>query len=377
MKVDAVAPLPAMPWCIVDLSQVNHLLSAVACPLCQKTDSLHLLSSANDSYGFALRIQLLCASCEMLTVEEFSSPRSGPNNYFAINELLVLFFTRMGLGHTAMKTFAALLGQKGLYLKMFQKKQHRILDAFISAAEDILTDSATAVKHHLDEVVGEPEDGVYDVTVSFDGSWHKRGHTSLYGIGAVVEITTELVLDYVVLSKYCHACAIKSAQLGENSPEFERWYHTHREVCAKNYDGSSNAMEVEAANRLWNRSLAKHGIRYTGFLGDGDSEAYTAVVNQDVYDGVHVEREECINHAHKRMGTALINLAKHEKLGGRGAGRLTKDKALYFQRMYRLAIQRNVGNVDDMRSAIWATLFHCMSTDDSPQWPHHTRWVIQ
>ena len=71
----------------------------------------------------------------------------------------------MGLGHTAMKTFAALLSQKGLHLKTFQKKQHRILDAFISAAEDILTDSATAVKHHLAEVVGEPEDGVYDVTV--------------------------------------------------------------------------------------------------------------------------------------------------------------------------------------------------------------------
>ena len=35
-------------------------------------------------------------------------------------------------------------------------------------------------------------------------------------------------------------------------------------------------------------------------------------------------KEECINHVHKRMGTALINLGKQKKLGGKGFGRLTK-----------------------------------------------------
>ena len=69
------------------------------------------------------------------------------------------------------------------------------------------------------------------------------------------------------------------------------------------------------------------------------------------------------------MGTALLNLTKQQKLGGRGAGCLTKDKVLYFQRMYRRAIVNNTGDVDSMRSAIWAALFHCMSTDE----PHHTR----
>ena len=269
-----------------------------------------------------------------------------------------------------MRSFASVLGQKGLHLKTFQKKQHRVLDAFISAAEDILKESAAAVKAHLQETEGDTEDGIRDITVSFDGSWHKRGHTSLYGIGVVVEITTGLVLDYVVLSKYCHACVIHEAQLGAGTEDFDEWFRGHQAQCAKNYEGSSNAMEVEAACRLWSRSLEKHGLRYTGFLGDGDSKAYDSVVSLDVYHGIPVEREECVNHAHKRMGTALLNLTKQQKLGGRGIGRLTKDKAMYFQRMYRRAIVRNVDDVDGMRSAIWAALFHCMSSDEAP---HHTR----
>ena len=128
-------------------------------------------------------------------------------------------------------------------------------------------------------------------------------------------------------------------------------------------------MEVEAALRLWSRSEQLHGIRYTGMLGDGDSKAYDALLELGPYPGVDIEREECVNHAHKRLGTALINLAKTAKLGGRGHGRLTQTKAIQLQNYYRAAIVNNVGDADAMRSAVWATLLHCMSTDADP---HHT-----
>ena len=40
------------------------------------------------------------------------------------------------------------------------------------------------------------------ITVSFDGTWQKRGHTSMYGVAVVIGIVTGLVVDYVVLSTY-------------------------------------------------------------------------------------------------------------------------------------------------------------------------------
>ena len=68
------------------------------------------------------------------------------------------------------------------------------------------------------------------------------------------------------------------------------------------------------------------------------------------------------------MGTALLGLLKKEKLGGRGQGRLTQAKALQFQKYYRGAIVNNIGNAEQMGVAIWASLLHCMSTDDNPSY---------
>ena len=54
-------------------------------------------------------------------------------------------------------------------------------------------------------------------------------------------------------------------------------------------------------------------------LCDGDSKAHRAVVVMEPYGrDVEIVKEECLNHAHKRMGTALLKLSKEKKLGGRG-----------------------------------------------------------
>ena len=49
-------------------------------------------------------------------------------------------------------------------------------------------------------------------------------------------------------------------------------------------------------------------MQYVRMLGDGDSKAYKAVLELNPYN-VDIEREECTNHAHKRMGTALRNIS--------------------------------------------------------------------
>lgn len=42
---------------------------------------------------------------------------------------------------------------------------------------------------------------------------------------------------------------------------------------------SSKGMEKQAAPRLWGRSLRKNNMRYTKMLSNGDSVAYTAVID--------------------------------------------------------------------------------------------------
>lgn len=78
----------------------------------------------------------------------------------------------------------------------------------------------------------------------FDDTWHKRGHTSNYGVGCVIELHTGQVIDYHIMTKYCHPCALAKSDLGEDSPEYDIWFSGHKPESDKNYSGSSGAMEV-------------------------------------------------------------------------------------------------------------------------------------
>ena len=75
------------------------------------------------------------------------------------------------------------------------------------------------------------------------------------------------------------------------------------------------------------RSVERHNLHYRTMLSDGDSSAFTAVRREQPYGPTPlITKLECINHCHKRMGTALRKKAKESRLGGRGTGKLTNDK---------------------------------------------------
>ncbi|KAL8609207.1 hypothetical protein ACOMHN_058827 [Nucella lapillus] len=115
--------------------------------------------------------------------------------------------------------------------------------------------------------------------------------------------------------------------------------------------GSSGMMEVEAARVLWRHSVERYKLRYTVLLSDGDAKTFTELTNIKPYgDEVHIEKEECINHVSKRLGSALRNLVadcrkKGVTLGGRGHGQLTQNA------IRKLTIYYN----------------HCYSTDSKPR----------
>jgi len=67
------------------------------------------------------------------------------------------------------------------------------------------------------------------------------------------------------------------------------------------------------------------------------------------------------------MGIRFRNVAKSKKLGGKG--KLTSKLIDKLSIYYRLAICRHYNSIEDMEKAIWATLYHQISTDEKPQ--HH------
>ena len=96
------------------------------------------------------------------------------------------------------------------------------------------------------------------------------------------------------------------------------------------------------------------------------------------YGDVIVSKSECIGHIQKRIGARLQRLCqqyKGKKLeDGKplmGKNRLTNKVIDTLQNYYGMAIQQNTDSLIDMRNAVWASLYHVASSDESP---NHFMW---
>ncbi|KAM7302316.1 hypothetical protein ISCGN_017833 [Ixodes scapularis] len=241
-----------------------------------------------------------------------------------------------------------------------------------------MKEAAEAVRKGQLAAETSAENDLLDICITFDGTWHKRGHTSQFGVGVAIELETGFVIDFSVKSKYCHGC-----QLGpkEGSDGFEEWAQSHAETCQKNFEGSSNAMEVAAAATIFSRSVELHNMQYVAVLCDGDSKAFTHVASLELYDKP-IQKEDCVNHVAKRMYAGLEKLKKAKKgLGGKG--KLTNVVMKKLTSYYACALKDNAPDVKKMQRAVIASLLHTYSTDQEPRhlacpegeesWCHHNR----
>ena len=77
-----------------------------------------------------------------------------------------------------------------------------------------------------------------------------------------------------------------------------------------------------------------------------------------------VSKLDCVNHMHKRMGTALHKLAMEEQLGSKGHSCLLFHKWDKLQGYFPTAVPNNPGSQEDLWNAVWASCFpiihaHC------------------
>ncbi|CAN8021772.1 unnamed protein product, partial [Ixodes persulcatus] len=361
---------------ITDLTALNILVIGAVCPTCHRSE-MRVREPADKRKGLASFLELRCENSEcpesvlsatyMLRRVASSGEASvsaagdGPSasrtydsgssrDSFAVNVKAVVAARSVGMGYEQLVRFAGIVGlQKPMHHKSFTAISRKVCDAAMDAISQNLAKSRQLTKS---EVGGD------DIAVMYDGTWQKRGHKSHNGIGTVVSLDTELCLDFEVLSNFCVACSRHKALPDE---EEEIWQAFHGPVCERNVDCSAHAMEAEAAVRIWQRSQScDTPLCFKKFLSDGDSKAYTAVVEANVYGGaVDIEKEDCTNHVAKRLGSALrklkVPLPRGEKL---------KEPVIQkLQTYYQVAITSNRGSVKGMHQAIWASYFHSCSSD--------------
>ena len=360
---------------IVQKSALSKFFNALSCPYCFKR-AVHVDLETNKFSGFSAFGTLRCVECSNAVHEGFLSNRLGgeehSRNPFEVNILATLAFRGVGCGYSAMKEWCGTMNfPHHLSEKSFRDSHMKIRDASKETFQQIQRTSIEAIKNAYAEVGVEPDEhGVLDIGMSYDGSWQKRGHASHNGTGTVIELLTGLPVDFEVLSNFCQKC--KMAE--QNEEDTDNWMVKHKENCPKNFDGTSNAMEVECAVRLWRRSIEKLKLRYTVMLCDGDSKAYDKISEMEIYGREkQVAKEECINHVSKRMGTALRKLIETSKARGEsvsGRGKLTQEKVTKIQNYYGRAIKDNTSDLSVLKQRIYAIFFHLCSSDAHPKHIH-------
>lgn len=350
-----VHSLDGTAFTIVSLDAVNALLALTKCKTCN--GAVKIIKDERE-YGLALKLHLVCANCDK-TSSAWSSPRVGGDKSispFAVNILAARAMQATGNRQTALNDVFSVMNisHRGLHTKTWQAYvKTKLTPAATRAAQKVTSESALAVR----ELYGELNvDHPGNIAVSYDGSWMTRGHSSHIGVGAVIELFTGLVLDYVVLSNYCAGC---ESGPKESDPSYEAWKASH--ACQKNSTKKAGEMEVEAALILFGRSLERHNLRYTTVLSDGDSRAYLALQEERVYGYIPVEKEDCVNHVQKRMGTNLRTLLAKQSLSGKG--KLTGDLINKLSSYYGWALKTHK-DVDAMQRAVMATYYHVTSNDE-------------
>lgn len=154
-------------------------------------------------------------------------------------------------------------------------------------------------------------DKITELTVSGDGTWKKRGFSSLFGVSSIIGYYTGKVIDVFVKSSYCKVCEFWNKK--EGSEEYEEWLSTHTEECHANHQGSSGKMEVEAIIEMFQRSEKNYGVKYMNYIGDGDSKTYMGIINAAPYGDTSIIKKECIGHVQKRMGSRLREYKKKRR----------------------------------------------------------------
>ena len=158
-------------------------------------------------------------------------------------------------------------------------------DSFSEMNKDIAVSYSKVAKDCMLEAVNEVHSGaddnlLCDIAMWCDGTWQKRGFSSL--LGAVTD--TGKCLDYKVMSKQCPLCTLWESRKGTDA--YGKFVNVIRDLheCSINHDGSAVSMEAKGVVECFSTSIEKYNLQYTEYLGDGDSKSYKDVSHRQKYE---------------------------------------------------------------------------------------------
>ena len=99
--------------------------------------------------------------------------------------------------------------------------------------------------------------------------------------------------------------------------------HQDKHACFQNWDASSSEMETDIILDGFLKAEQMHGVRYTRFIGDGDSSVFPTLRENIPIWGHDIQKVKCANHACKCYRSSLEKLVTNNPFY-KGKDRLTE-----------------------------------------------------
>ncbi|GFW50802.1 uncharacterized protein TNCV_3590841 [Trichonephila clavipes] len=88
--------------------------------------------------------------------------------------------------------------------------------------------------------------------------------------------------------------------------------NSSRKECLKNHNGSAGMMETVGMVRIFQRSLSHRSVRYTSYIGDGDSKTFSSITASNPYgEDITVSKIECVGDVQKN-GNSFTKIKTNE-----------------------------------------------------------------
>ena len=149
----------------------------------------------SDKRGAGFKLVMRCNNCEEKTVD--SCPKI--ERAYEVNRRLVFVFRLLGVEYGGIKKFCGLMDIcAGLAKNTYYACLEKINNA-ATAVYDTVLEIAVNEEKESNAMHGKEAE---NLTVSGDGTWKKRGFTSLFGVSTLIGSYSGKVVDAMVKSSF-------------------------------------------------------------------------------------------------------------------------------------------------------------------------------
>lgn len=319
---------------IINMDKLQQYIDTLSQHSAKCGGSITLVGEKKD--GLASILSSSCIKCGYIIQLETSKKVKGPRGCLRWECNLAAVWGNMasGSGHTHLRDTMSVLGVPVMSKQSFTKTERSIGEWWQQHLEESMLEAGKEEKQRA-EVRGDYDEGVPAITVIVDGGWSKRSHRHSYnaksGVAIIIGMETGKILHIGVRNKYCTACS-------QGIPE-------DKHTCYRNWEESSSQMETDIILEGFLKAEQTHGVRYTRFVGDGDSSVFPTLHRAVPGWGTRIKKLECANHACKCYRSSLEKLVT-ENPAYKGKGGLTEKMRKRLTSAARCAIKMRSKEVD-------------------------------